>query len=196
MSTFHVQFIRWAPDLLQIAMTSDNLNHHDAFMKLFLENQRGLLRYVMCLVPNANDAREIVQNTSIALWKKFEHYDTDQPFMGWACRFALIETREFMRTQARWQRFLDEDTVQLLLSRRSEVTDELDERRIHLRECLRKLAAKQLATVEAYYFDDQSVEQIASSTARNVDAVYKSLQRIRAGLMQCVNRRVESMKAT
>ena len=172
-------------------MIPNDLNQHDAFMKLFLENQRGLLRYVMCLVPNSLDAREIVQNTSIALWKKLDQYDSDQPFMGWACRFALIETREFMRAQARWKRFLDEDTVQLLLSRRTEAADELDERRIHLRECLRKLPAKQLAIVEAYYFGDQSVERIATSTARSVEAIYKSLQRIREDLMQCVNHRVE-----
>lgn len=173
-------------------MNSDDLNQHDVFMKLFLESQRGLLRYVMCLVPNANDAREIVQNTSIALWKKFGSYDSNEPFMPWACRFALIEAKEFMRTQQRWRRFLDEDTVQQLLSRRSEMTEELDERRLHLRECLRVLPVKQLATVEAYYFNDHSIEQIAQSSRRTMDAVYKSLQRIRVSLMQCVNRRIEA----
>ncbi len=173
-------------------MNSDDLNQHDTFMKLFLESQRGLLRYVMCLVPNANDAREIVQNTAIALWNKFSEFDPQEPFQPWACRFALIEAKEFMRKQARWQRFLDEDTVQLLVSRRGELSEELDERRIHLRECLRKLPAKELATVEAYYFDDRSIEQISQSSKRTVDAVYKSLQRIRAALMQCVNRSMEA----
>lgn len=176
-------------------MNPKSLQLHDDFMKLFLESQRGLLRYVMCLVPNANDAREIVHSTSIALWKKFEDYDPQSPFLPWACRFALIEAKEFMRTQARWKRFMNEDTVCLLLSRRDEISEELDERRIHLRECLRKLPSKQRATVDAYYFDDKSIEEISQSSQRTLDAVYKSLQRIRTDLMRCVNRRAEAMEA-
>ncbi len=169
-------------------MNASDLNQHDIFMKLFLENQRGLLRYVMCLIPNANDAREIVHNTSIALWRKIDQYDPEQPFMRWACQFALIETKEFLRTQVRWRRFLDDDVVHLLLSRRMEMSEELDERRIHLRECLRKLPETQRKVVEHYYFDDRPIEQLAAASNISADAVYKSLQRIRAALMECIRR--------
>ncbi len=169
-------------------MDSNELTQHDIFMKLFLENQRGLLRYVMCLVPNVYDARDIVQNTSIALWRKIDQYDYEQPFMPWACQFALIETREFLRTQVRWRRFLDDDVVQTLLSRRMEMSEELDERRIHLRECLRKLPETQRTVVEDYYFDDRPIEQLAEAVNKSVDAIYKSLQRIRTALMECIQR--------
>ncbi|TWT92227.1 sigma-70 family RNA polymerase sigma factor [Neorhodopirellula pilleata] len=169
---------------------TSELDSYEQFMRRFLECQRGLLRYVMCFVPNVHDARDIVQNTAIALWKKHELFDPSEPFMPWACRFALNETRLFMRTNERWKHFLDDETVAALAGRREEMADELDERRIHLRECLRKLPKDQRLVVEGYYFEDLSVEQLAESSRRSVDAIYKSLQRIRMALMKCVQRRL------
>lgn len=171
---------------------NSEFDSHEEFMRRFLECQRGVLRYVMCFVPNAHDARDIVQNTAIALWKKHEQYDPAEPFMPWACRFALNEAKLFMRTDQRWKHFLDEETVNVLAGRRNEIAIELDERRIHLRECLRKLPDVQRTVVEAYYFDDLSVERIAKSSRRSVEAIYKSLQRIRSTLVECVQRRQDS----
>lgn len=169
---------------------------HEEFMRRFLECQRGLLRYVMYFVPNAHDARDIVQNTAIALWKKHEQYDPAEPFMPWACRFALNETKLFIRTDTRWKHFLNEETVNALAGRRQEMAGELDERRIHLRECLRKLPDAQRAVVEQYYFNDVSVERMAESSRRSVHAIYKSLSRIRSALMDCVQRRQGSALGT
>ena len=59
------------------------------FLSLFLRSEREIFRYVAALVPNITDAEDIVQQTAIALWEKFEAYDPTQPFTPWACRFAL-----------------------------------------------------------------------------------------------------------
>ncbi|MEM8913011.1 MAG: sigma-70 family RNA polymerase sigma factor [Planctomycetota bacterium] len=163
---------------------------HEAFMRQFLQCQRELLRYVMSFVPNAHDARDIVQNTAVALWKKRDHFDPSEEFQPWACRFALNEVRMFMRTDARWRKFLDEETIVELAARRLDLRDELDERRIHLRDCLRKLPQSQREVVEGYYFADRTIEDLSASSKRSVEAIYKSLQRIRSGLLQCVQRKL------
>ena len=59
------------------------------FFSLFLRSEREIFRYVAALVPNVADAEDIVQQTAIALWEKFDAYDPAQPFTPWACRFAL-----------------------------------------------------------------------------------------------------------
>jgi hypothetical protein len=51
--------------------------NHEEFMRRFLQSERELQRYVMSFVPNAGDARDIVQNTVVALWKK-----VDKPIAG------------------------------------------------------------------------------------------------------------------
>ena len=64
---------------------------HEHFLRLFLQVERELLRYVMALVPNVSDARDVVQETAIALWQKFDQYDPERPFVAWASRFAMNE---------------------------------------------------------------------------------------------------------
>jgi DNA-directed RNA polymerase specialized sigma24 family protein len=69
---------------------------HDIFMRLLLANEREIMRYVCALVPSPNDAEEIVQQTAILLWEKFDQYDQSRPFTPWACRFALNVSKQWM----------------------------------------------------------------------------------------------------
>src|SRR6266545_8263431 len=66
------------------------------FLSLFLRSEREVFRYVAALVPNITDAEDIVQQTAIALWEKFDAYDPAQPFTPWACRFALNKTKQWL----------------------------------------------------------------------------------------------------
>ena len=45
------------------------------FLSLFLRSEREIFRYVAALVPNVADAEDIVQQTALALWEKFDSYD-------------------------------------------------------------------------------------------------------------------------
>ena len=162
---------------------------HQRFMRLFLEAERELLRYVMALVPNVCDARDVVQETAVALWQAREKYDPSRPFVPWACRFALNEARMHLRKEARRRRWLDEDVAALLEERRVEMALSLDLRREHLRECLTKLPEAQRQLVRGYYFDEQNIEAMARSLGRGAEAIYKSLQRIRLALHQCIERK-------
>ena len=47
------------------------------FLRVFLANEREILRYVVALVPNLGDAQEIVQQTAVVLWEKFDEYDAE-----------------------------------------------------------------------------------------------------------------------
>lgn len=162
---------------------------HEQFMRPFLQSEREILRYVMAIVPNVADARDILQETALALWKAIDKYDPERPFIPWACRFALNEARMFLRTEGRRKRFIREDLVTMLEARRIEIAPQLDARREHLRECLDQLPADQRSLVRGYYFDDETVPAIAERLSRTVEAVYKSLQRIRQALEACVGRK-------
>ena len=164
---------------------------HEQFMRLFLQAERELLRYVMALVPNVSDARDVVQETAVALWKAIAKYDPAKPFVPWACRFALNEARMFLRTEGRRRRFIEEDVAALLEERRVEIAAQLDARREHLQDCLRRLPDDQRELVRGYYFDDESIEALASRFGRGAEAIYKMLQRIRQALQQCIERKLQ-----
>lgn len=66
------------------------------FLSLFLRSEREIYRYVAALIPNVKDAEDIVQQTALALWEKFDAYDPARPFTPWACRFALNKARQWI----------------------------------------------------------------------------------------------------
>jgi RNA polymerase sigma-70 factor (ECF subfamily) len=165
---------------------------HEQFMRLFLGAERELLRYVMALVPNVSDARDIVQETAVALWAAIGKYDPARPFVPWACRFALNEARMHLRAESRRRRFIEEDVAALLDERRVELAAPLDARRAHLRDCLDRLPQDQRRLVRGYYFDDESIEALARSLGRGTEAIYKSLQRSRQALHQCIERKLQT----
>ncbi len=72
------------------------------FLALFLRSEREIFRYVAALVPNVIEAEEIVQQTALTLWEKFDTYDPTRPFTPWACRFALNKTRQWMERRHKW----------------------------------------------------------------------------------------------
>jgi RNA polymerase sigma-70 factor (ECF subfamily) len=158
----------------------------EKFLSLFLRSEREIFRYVSVLVPNLPDADDIVQQTAVALWEKFDEYDPKQPFTPWACRFALNKAHQWVERRHRWKRLLDEGLAEQLLRRREEIRPELDQRLTHLDECLRKLPGPQRELVERYYHRREGVDQLAKAFDRSVAATYKMLQRIRQSLQVCI----------
>ena len=77
-------------------MTMDHQNDHERFTRLLLEAEPVMLRSVLVMVPNRTDARDILQETAVALWRQFDSYDPQRPFVNWAMGFARIETRRFL----------------------------------------------------------------------------------------------------
>ena len=174
-------------------MTSESTNRrdsatysHDQFIRLFLQSERELVRYVMVLVPNVADARDVVQETATALWQKMGEYDPEKPFVAWACRFALNEARMFIRRQSK-QKFLAGDVLDELQIIRERSTQHLDRRRVHLADCLERLPERQKELIQAHYFDGLTIDDLSNHLGRGVEAIYKSLQRIRRGLHACIS---------
>ncbi len=162
------------------------------FLSLFLRSEREIYRYVATLVPNVSDAEDIVQQTALALWEKFEAYDPNQPFTPWACRFALNKARHWCERRQRWRALLDRGLAEELVQRRQELQPELERRLRHLEACLGQLPPRQRLLVEGYYYERQGVESLADRSGSTVAATYKMLQRIRHALQRCVEARKPS----
>lgn len=164
----------------------DSAAAQQRFLSLFLRSEREVFRYVAALVPNMSDAEDIVQQTALALWERFDAYDPSLPFTPWACRFALNKTRQWIERRQRWQALLDHGLAEELAQRRQELQPELELRLRHLEGCVERLPRAQRSLVEAYYFDRTGVESLAEASGRTVAATYKMLQRVRQALQRCV----------
>jgi RNA polymerase sigma-70 factor (ECF subfamily) len=160
------------------------------FLSLFLRSQREIFRYVAALVPNMTDAEDIVQQTALSLWEKFDAYDPEKPFTPWACRFALNKTRQWIERRQRWQALLDRGLAEELAQRRQELEPLIDQRLKCLETCMQKLPLEQRLLLEGYYYERTDVEELSKRSHRTVAGTYKMLQRIRHSLQACVESRV------
>jgi len=167
----------------------DDSDAHARFTRLLLDHQPDILRSVRLLMPHAADAQEIMQETSVALWKQFATYDPSRSFGQWARGFARIEVLRFRRKRGR-QPALSDQAVELLAMTELEMEAELDDRTEHLRECLTRLPPQQRSMIHHYYTDEMDVAAIAAAQSRTVEAIYKSLQRVRQALLDCIERKL------
>ena len=168
----------------------DDSEAHARFNRLLLHHQPDILRSVRLLVPHAADAQEIVQETSVALWKQFATYDPSRSFGQWARGFARIEVLRFKRKRSR-RPVLSAQAMELLATTELEMAVELDDRTEHLRECLTRLSDRQRSMIHHYYTDEMDVAAIAAAQSRTVEAIYKSLQRVRQTLLDCIERKLQ-----
>ncbi len=167
--------------------------NHEHFMRLFLRHEPEILRSVLMVVPQVADARDIVQETAIALWKRFDTYDPARPFPAWACGYARIETLRFLRRSHRQTRISVQAALALMTTAQARVA--LDEQREqHLAACLGALPPDHRRLVADYYFEEKPVELLAGEHRRTIEAVYKILQRIRHALLRCMQRKMAEVR--
>jgi RNA polymerase sigma-70 factor (ECF subfamily) len=164
------------------------------FAQYLEREERALLRFVMGFVPSLDDAREIVQETVTLLWEQRAEFDPARPFLPWACGFARMKVREFVRRRTRWLPLADEQLLALVERRRAELEPDLNARRDWLRHCLGKLGEPERSILTGYYFDEQSVVDLGRHFGKSSDAVYKLMQRLRRVLFDCVNKQAELAK--
>jgi len=177
----------------RLPMVSPTVSGEDPerFVRLFVEGQREILRYIVALVPDIDDAHEILQETAVDLWRKFDRYDPAFPFAPWACRFAFRRVLKHREQQARRVKYLSIETLAQIAAERSEKGGILEDRRRALETCLQQLCEADRLVVEHRYSQQMSVAQIAEITGRNTSTLYKALERIRRQLFECVNRRLQ-----
>ena len=166
--------------------SSDRARAQQQFLALFIRSEREIFRYVAALVPNIADAEDIVQQTALSLWEKFDACDPGQPFTPWACRFALNKARQWMERRQRWHALLDGGLADELAIRQEQLRPEIESRLRRLEGCLGRLPGEQRAMVEGYYYRREDIARLASGNGRSVAATYKALQRIRQVLQDCV----------
>jgi RNA polymerase sigma-70 factor (ECF subfamily) len=162
---------------------------HERFMRLLLTHELEILRSVLVFVPHRPDARDIMQETAVALWSHFDEYDPSRPFVNWAHGFARNEVRRFLRARQRRQALTERAAAALMATADAREGTRVERER-HLTDCLQRLPEEQRRLVDGYYFRDRSVETLAREHRRTVEAIYKALQRIRSTLRQCIERKV------
>ena len=158
------------------------------FLQLFAQHQRSIHAYIYSLVPSRVDADDVMQETSLVLWKKWGEFDPSRDFVRWACGIAFHEVLKLRRKTATSRCYFNEELLQQLSAEVVRQTDELQGRYLALMGCLNKLGTSDRELIERRYQAKTTARKVADELDRPPSTVYKALARIRSLLFDCVER--------
>ena len=158
----------------------------DAFVRLLGQNQRRIFLYVMSLVPNWNDAEEIIQETNLVLWREFARFELGTNFTAWACKVALHRVLAWRKRVKRNRLEFSPAFLETVAEEADAAADDLEERSQCLARCIERLPAERRQMLRLRYSDGLAIEAIARELERTEEAVYRALSRIRRSLHDCV----------
>lgn len=162
----------------------------ETFVRLLGQSQRRLSAFVFTLVPIGVDAEEILQETNLVLWREFDRFQLGSNFLAWASKVAFHQVLAYRKRKRRDRLCFSEAFLSAVADEVVESSDLLERRHRAMGDCIQKLPPRHQHLVRRRYFDQKSVEFIASETGRTVGAVYRVLSRIRQMLHDCVSRRL------
>ena len=164
----------------------------ELLVRLLMRHQDDLFRYIYSLLPHQEDARDALQETSVALYRKFADYDPAKPFLAWAYGFAYLEVLKQRERNQRGTRHMREDIVELLARERAEHEPVLHARLLALETCLSELPAKDRELIRQRYSTGCPIEQLVEQSGASRRTLFRNLDRIRRTLFECINRRLQA----
>ena len=159
---------------------------HRIFMKHFLAIEAVLKAYLLSASGDMNAADELLGEVSSVLWEKFDSYDSARPFRPWALGVARIEVLKWRQSLARGREVLSPEAIDALADTAGELAAELDERLIHLRNCLQTVSASTRRVLRLRYWRRLAVSEVAEQVGKSTAAIEMTLVRARRGLRNCV----------
>jgi RNA polymerase sigma-70 factor (ECF subfamily) len=164
----------------------------ELLVRLLTRYQGELFRYIFALIPNEEDARDVLQETSVALCRKFDAYDPDKPFLGWAYQFAYLEVLKQRDRNRRVQRLFSPELIERLAREREECEPVLQARVQALEKCLGELRPGDRELIRKRYPGNVRTDELVGESGASRRTLFRNLDRIRRQLHDCICRRTET----
>lgn len=165
---------------------NEKSTNYETFVRLLVEEESAVKTYVRRLVPTWHDVEEVVQQTSLIAWKKFDELDDIDRFGGWLMTIARFESLKHRRSMARNPLVFSDRLAELLADATGEIVAGDADRQQALEGCLQKLDQARRELILKTHQPGVTIREYAQQNSRPEEAIYKSVQRLRQKLLMCV----------
>jgi RNA polymerase sigma-70 factor (ECF subfamily) len=162
----------------------------EQFAALWASAQSTVSAFIRTLVPDYQQADEVIQRVAVTLVRKYDQYDQTRSFAAWAVGVAKFEVLYYRRERATDRHRFGDDIVEQIASRYEILAEEADPLRDALKHCLDKLEGRSKQIVELRYRRCLSSASIADEMELSSGAVRMLLLRVRDALRRCIERRM------
>lgn len=158
------------------------------FVELYSGNYPRLQFYVMSLLPAADDVADVLQETSLVLWRKFETFQLGTNFFAWACQIARLQAMKHREKRGKVARLFELEIMDQLADDAADEQLGLLPALPALRNCLERLPAQDRSLIMRRYLPGMSVKTLATELGRSANSLSHTLGRIRRVLLECIKR--------
>jgi len=163
----------------------------EQFAALWTAAQPTIAGFVRMLIPDYQQADEVLQRVAVTLVRKYDNYDQSRPFAAWAIGVAKYEVLYYRRERATDKHVFGDEIVDQIASRYEVVAEDGDPIREALRYCLQQLKGRSKSVIELRYRRGLKSLAIAEEMSLSSGAVRMLLCRVRETLRHCIERRVD-----
>lgn len=172
-------------------LTEDDRVPPDAeFVQEFTRNQRRLFLLILTQIHDPIEAEEVLQNVNVIIWKKCGQFQAGTNFLAWSAAIVNYEVLKYRSRRSRERLVFSEEFLATVAAETVEHSEELEQRRSALKECIQRLRPQDRELIEQRYAPGESGKNLAEQIGRPANSVYQSLGRIRRTLMECIQRRI------
>jgi RNA polymerase sigma-70 factor len=171
------------------------MNAQAVFEILVREHADMLTAFIRSTVRDVALVDDVFQETLLTAWRRLDDYDKTRPFGPWLRGIAgnLILAALRQRRKVVW--LSDEQMLAHLDDRCEQLAkapgDTLDEKLELLRNCVQSLPEQYREVIEVRMQEDEdSNESLATRLGLNLETLKKRLQRARARLVDCMQRKL------
>jgi RNA polymerase sigma-70 factor (ECF subfamily) len=163
---------------------------HKRFLGHFLKNRDGLSAFIWVLVRDRALAEDLLQETSVVLWEKFDAFQEGTAFGAWARQIALNLVRNARRRLAKAPLPLSDETARSVADafERTETREGEVEWRGALEDCLHRLPPAMRQVIDRRYFRQEGLGEMASGLGRTLAGVNAALCKARGVLEECLRK--------
>jgi RNA polymerase sigma-70 factor, ECF subfamily len=158
----------------------------ETFVSELTDWQNRLFGYLVTILGNIDDARDVLQETNLVMWRRMDTFTPGTDFGAWARRCAYFQAMAFLRDRKRGPSLLSEELLALIVEEEENTSFDERERRLALRDCLGQLNDEQRGLIKLRYRDQVPVRKLAADLGKSESAMKMTLLRVRELLQVCI----------
>jgi RNA polymerase sigma factor (sigma-70 family) len=160
------------------------------FIKALEQNQDKLLRICSVYADNADDKKDLFQESVINIWQAMPSFEGKSSINTWMFRITLNVCLRLQSNEAKKKsRFLKVDSITIENIRHEETNHEEHEQLIKLRNCIKKLNDADRAVI-TLYLEELPYKEISDITGVTENHVAVMVKRIKEKLSNCITERL------
>jgi RNA polymerase sigma-70 factor (ECF subfamily) len=167
------------------------------FDSSLLDIQNNIYSYILTLIPNRSDAKDILQEVNMIMINKKSSFDPNiGPLKAWAFTIAKYQVMAFRTSKGRSKVCFSNELSEALADEyvNSGMDEELTIAKKALEICFQHLPEHMKDIADLRFKQENSFKQISKKLGRSMGTVSATVSRIREKLVKCTRKKINEYK--